>query len=142
MTKKSKRMNTVLWLAARAEREAADRLLASGRELEELNATLMQLESGREDYVARLTGGASMGLAQMRELHGFISKIDVAITQVRAQIAQKEQLNHRHRESWQGEKKRSQALDGVVDRYRREEAKVAEARLQREIDDRPPRRGF
>jgi flagellar FliJ protein len=134
-------MNTVLWLAARAEREAADKLIASGRELEELNATLLQLQTGREDYVAQLTGGARMGVAQMRELHGFIAKIDAAIMQVRAQVAQKEQVNHRHREHWQGEKKRSQALDGVVDRYRREEAKVVEARLQREIDDRPPRRG-
>jgi flagellar protein FliJ len=140
VTKKSKRMSTVLWLAERAERDAAEKLIASARELEELQQTLRQLQAGREDYVAQLSGGARMGVARMRELYGFISKIDLAITQVRSQLAQKEQTNARHREHWQGEKKRSQALDGVADRYRREEAKVAEARLQREIDDRPPRR--
>jgi flagellar export protein FliJ len=140
VTRKTRQIKTVQWLAARAERDAAEKLIASGRELEELQQTLQQLEAGRQDYVAQLSGGARMGVARMRELHGFISKIDLAIAQVRTQLAQKEQTNHRHREHWQGEKKRTQALDGVADRYRREEARVAEARLQREIDDRPPRR--
>jgi flagellar export protein FliJ len=140
MIRKSKRLDVVRWLAANSERNAAEKLLASGREVEEINRMLEQLLAGREEYVERLTGGNSMGVAQMRELRGFINKLDDAIAQLQAQLAHKEQLNTKHREHWQGEKRRSKAIDGVVDRYRRAEANADEQRLQREIDDRPPRR--
>lgn len=133
-------MDVVRWLAANSERDAAEKLQASGREVEDIHRTLEQLLLGREEYVARLSGGTSMGVAQMRELRAFVAKLDEAIAQVRAQLAHKEQLNAKHREQWQGQKRRTQAIDGVVDRYRRSEQNAEEQRLQREIDDRPPRR--
>ena len=140
MAKKNKRMDTVLWLAAQSERAAAERLLASRREVDDLSQKLAQLEAGRAGYLSRLASGTTMGVAQMRELRNFVNKLDIAIAQLQQQLAHKETLNDQHREQWQGQKRRQDALGNIADRYRREEERVAENKVQREIDDRRPTR--
>ncbi|MCG3144200.1 MAG: hypothetical protein HONDAALG_01604 [Gammaproteobacteria bacterium] len=138
MAGKSKRMGTVLWLAAQSERAAAERLLASRREIDDLSHKLAQLQAGRSEYLSRLASGTTMGVAQMRELRNFVGKLDIAISQLRQQLAHKQDLNDQHREQWQGQKRRQDALGDIADRYRREEARAAENKVQREIDDRRP----
>ena len=136
-SKKLQRMTTVQWLAMRSVRDAADELIASGREVNELTSQIEGLRAGREEYVTRLSSGNAMGLAELRL---FISKLDGVIDKLQQQLKRKEQQNTRHREQWQGQKRRSQALDNIGDRYRREEEQNREAKLQREIDDYPGRK--
>ncbi len=138
MAGKKKRMDTVLWLAAQSERAAAERLLASRREVDDLSQKLAQLQAGRSEYLSRLASGTTMGVAQMRELRNFVSKLDIAISQLQQQLAHKQNLNDQHREHWQGQKRRQDVLGNIADRYRREEARAVENKVQREIDDRRP----
>jgi len=138
MAGKNKRMDTVLWLAAQSERAAAERLLTSRREVDDLSQKLAQLQAGRSEYLARLASGTTMGVGQMRELRNFVGKLDIAIAQLQQQLAHKQNLNDQHREQWQGQKRRQDALGSIADRYRREEARAAENKVQREIDDRRP----
>ncbi len=138
MAGKSKRMGTVLWLAAQSERAAAERLLASRHEVDDLSQKLAQLQAGRSEYLSRLASGTTMGVAQMRELRNFVGKLDIAISQLQQQLAHKQDLNDQHREQWQGQKRRQDALGDIADRYRREEARATENKVQREIDDRRP----
>lgn len=138
MAGKGKRLDTVLWLAAQSERAAAERLLASRREVDDLSQKLAQLQAGRSQYLSRLASGTTMGVAQMRELRNFVSKLDIAISQLQQQLAHKQNLNDQHREQWQGQKRRQDALGDIADRYRREDARAAENKVQREIDDRRP----
>lgn len=138
MAGKGRRLETVLWLAAQSERTAAERLLASRREVDDLSQKLAQLQAGRSQYLSRLVSGTTMGVAQMRELRNFVSRLDIAIAQLQQQLAHKQNVNDQHREQWQGQKRRQDALGGIADRYRREEARAAENKVQREIDDRRP----
>ncbi len=138
MAGKGKRMKTVLWLAEQSERAAAERLLASRREVDDLAQKLAQLQAGRSQYLSRLVSGTTMGVAQMRELRNFVSRLDIAIAQLQQQLAHKQNVNDQHREQWQGQKRRQDALGDIADRYRREEARAAESKVQREIDDLRP----
>lgn len=136
MTQRSKRMGTVLWLAAQSERAAAERLISSRRELNELSGKLAQLQAGRAEYMTRLESGASMGASQMRELRRFVEKLDVAIAQLQQQVRHKEQVSTQHQEQWHGQRKRKEAIGNIAERYQRAEERAAESKLQFEIDDR------
>ncbi|MGQ0658914.1 MAG: flagellar export protein FliJ [Chromatiales bacterium] len=138
---RSRRMDRIVWVAAQAEREEAERLLRNRRELDELTQKIEQLQSSRKEYMTRLGSGAAMSAVQMRELRRFIEKLDVAIRHLVHQMALKSQLDAQYQEAWIGRKRRTEALDGVAGRYRREEARAAESRAQREIEDRRLVRG-
>lgn len=136
MTNKSKRMGTVLWLAAQTERAAAERLIASRRELDDLNQKLAHLRAGRDEYLTRLRMGTTMSVTEMRELRHFVEKLDGVITQLQHQVQHKEQVNTQHQGEWHGQKRRKDALGNIADRYRRAEQRAEENRTQLEIDDR------
>jgi len=137
---RSRRMETIVWLAAQAERDAAERLLSSRRELDDLTHKLRQLHAGRDEYTARLASGTAMSALQMRELRHFIDKLNAAIGQLERQIQHKQQVNAEQQDAWVGRKRRTEALGDIAGRYRREEARTAESRAQRELDDRRVRR--
>jgi flagellar export protein FliJ len=136
MKQQSKRMDWVTWLAAQSERAAAERLQASRHELDDLQRKLQQMEAVRAEYLTRLGSGTTMAIGEMRELHFFVEKLDAAIAQLHQQAQHKEKLNSQHREQWQGQRRRREALGNIANRYRRSEERTAENREQLEIDDR------
>ncbi len=133
---RSRRMDTIVWVAAQTEREAAERLIRNRRDLDDLTQKLQQFRSNRHEYVRQLASGAAMSAAQMRELRRFVVKLDGVIRHLEQQVTLKSKLNVQHQEEWIGQKRRTEALSDIAGRYRDEEARALESRVQIDIDDR------
>ena len=136
---RSKRMQTIVRLAAHAEQDAARLLLASRRELDEFEQKLEHLKTCRGEYMDQLlqTSGESMQAQRMHELRGFIKRLDEVIGQLEGQRSQKQNVTDQRETAWMQNKNRARVLGDITDRYRNDEIKRAELRLQFEIDDRP-----
>ena len=136
---RSKRMQNILRLAAHAEQDAAQRLLASRRDLDEFEQKLEHLRTCRAEYMAQLleSSSVSMQLQRMQELRGFIQRLDDVIAQMERQCGQKQKATDQNQETWAQNKNRTRVLGDITDRYRNSEIKRDELKLQFEIDDRP-----
>lgn len=136
---KSKRMQPILLLAEQAERDAAQLLRDSHRDVEECERQLDHLSTCRREYLEQMQGtiGGTMSAARMHELRSFIHRLDQAIHQVETLFERKKTANDRRKDQWVGARYRAQALGNVTARYRADEQKSRELKHQIEIDDRP-----
>jgi len=133
---RSRRMDTIVWVAAQTEREAAERLIKNRRDLDDLTQKLQQFRSNRHEYARQLASGAAMSAAQMRELRRFVVKLDGVIRHLEQQVTLKSKLNAQHRDEWIGKKRRTEVLSDIASRYRDEEARALDSRVQIDIEDR------
>lgn len=134
---RSDRMKSIARLAKVKERDAAEALARSNRELSQQERKLAELRSYREDYVRGLEApeGGTLSAGEMRDIKAFIQCLDQAIAQLEQQRDQKELSNERDKDAWIGTRHRADALDAVVDKYRSAERKATDLEQDLEIDD-------
>jgi flagellar FliJ protein len=134
----SKRIKPVQQVAATRERDAARTMGHARQLLAQEEAKLVQLKQYHQEYLARFQQVSSQGMsaAQLQEYRAFLSKLDDAIQQ-QEKVGATSVANHTtHRDNWKQKRTRTQALDKVVQRYRREERKSADRVEQKENDER------
>ncbi len=135
---RSKRFKPIVNLAHNTEREAAKALGDALNRLAQSEQQLNQLYAYREEYHEKFNVSGSQGMTaqQMNEYRHFIEKITDAIDKQKKVIEQARIHLTEKKNFWFAKRGRSKALDNVLERYLKEEARQQERRLQKEIDDR------
>jgi flagellar export protein FliJ len=138
MTKRSQRISRIARVSMTAEQLAAQALAQARQEVARLSAQRHELQRYQSDYLRRLDGSLPDALPsyEAQKLRLFVQRIEQAIQSLDHQILLAGRRCERERQRWLGQHRRVNALDEVANRARLGEERAAEARLQREIDDR------
>ncbi len=133
--KRSVRLQTVVKVARRHERRAADAFTRSQQQVRTSEDQLDSLLTARRNYLARLCAGVSLGVGDAQELYRFVQRLDEAIDQLRIQIRQQRHVKLQDQANWLTTYRRVNTLTKVVDRTKRNTALGTARREQQEIDD-------
>ena len=135
---KSRRMKPLTRVATSRERTAAKELGEYRRTLADAEAKYAELVTYREEYSQQLqkSGGSGIDAQQMRDYRVFLARLNDAIGHQQASVDQHRREYEHKRRLWSEARVRANALDKVVERYRKEENTTAERREQAESDER------
>ena len=133
----SKRLKPVQKVAGSRERTAAQQFGQSQQSLNQHKIKLEELRLYQSEYIERFQSAMQNGIssAQLQEYRAFIAKLNEAIRQQEQVVASSQQDRSDKRENWQQKHTRVMALDKVVDRYKKEEVKMADKKEQNEADE-------
>ncbi|MCU7906448.1 MAG: flagellar export protein FliJ [Candidatus Thiodiazotropha sp. (ex Epidulcina cf. delphinae)] len=137
----TKRLRPVQRVAHSKEQTAARSMGEARKHLEQEEAKLQQLKRYHQEYLGRFQQTAKEGISgnQLQEYRTFLAKLDEAIRQQQEVVAASMVSHSSSKNNWKQKHTRTQALNKVVDRYRREEIQSADRREQKESDDRNQR---
>ncbi len=137
--KKSRRLKTIVELAAFNEKKAAKTMVDSRIQKEDEEKKLAQLTTFQEQYSKRLHNNASQGLAasQLIEYREFLYKIGKAIKEQEQVVGGMNESLGGHMAVWRSARHRRQGMDKIMDTTRSYEIRLQDKREQAEIDDRP-----
>jgi flagellar FliJ protein len=135
-------MQPVQRVAHSREQEAVRKLGQSQRHLDAQRAKLEELRAYREQYARNFTdsGVAGFEATRMQDYRLFLQRLGEAIRQQEALIEQFESQHEQTRHHWIKSRSHSQAIDKVVESYRRKERREKEHREQQEQDERARRK--
>ncbi len=135
--KRSQRFVPVHKLAKQSENMAAQTLGKVQRELEAQHARLNELMMYHEDYVQRFTEAASKGMniTQALSYQKFISQLETAIGEQKKQIERMREACDARKADWNSERKKTQVLEKVMLRYRKQEQQQEQRQEQRRNDE-------
>ncbi|MEN8165865.1 MAG: flagellar export protein FliJ [Pseudomonadota bacterium] len=137
----SKRLTPVRRFAQSREHKAARHMGQSHKTLQEEEAKLNQLKQYHQEYLRRFDAAARKGIGapQLQEYRAFLEKLDQAIRQQRDVVSASMADHSNNKDNWRQKHTRTQAIDKVVDRYRRQERANEGRHEQKESDDRSQR---
>lgn len=135
-----KRWQPLSRLAAIADTErdrAAGRLSVESGKHRAAQSRLEQLLTFRAEYETKLAAMTAGGLpaGQLRDYRQFLASLAEAIEQQQAVVAQAGRQLTSCREDFVACSRDSRQLQNLIERYRREEARRREKRVQRQLDD-------
>ena len=142
--KPSRRLQTVLQLAHSKERQAAEKLADSIRELALQQQQEQQLTSYKQDYseqfkhVAAEAKNKAVGAGRLANYLRFYDSLEAVGNTQHEQVELASQQQQRARALWQQQYARQKNIEKLVNRKCRQENSEAEKKLQREQDDRHP----
>jgi flagellar FliJ protein len=135
---RSKRMQPVVKVAASKEQDAARQLGECQREVDARQARLAELLAYQAEYAQRFeaSGGDGLDMARMQDYRVFLARLNDAITQQRrlVQVALNDYAKKKNH--WLSTRQQAQAIDKVVDRFKRDEVRAEGRRDQAETDER------
>ncbi len=134
--KRSKRMESIVKLAANEEKQAVARMSQAAANLEKKQATLLELEHYKLEYSQKmqLTKGNSIGVQALRRYHAFLASIEQGIAQQQQEVQKAQQAYEQARQEWMRFRTRTKALDTAMQNCRREE-RTQETKGQQKIMD-------
>ncbi len=135
--KKSNRLKPVQRLSEAREQDAAKALGDSNRHVSEQEQRLADLENYREEYARYYQQRGEQGVtaAKLMELQRFLHNLNKAIEQQQQVVAMARQRSEQSKQQWNNARGKSQALDKVVERYRKEEDRSASRQEQKDNDE-------
>ena len=138
---RSKRMQSVQHLAHNREQDAVRKLGESQQHLDAQQTKLQELRTYRNEYAKAFesSGGAGLDALRIQEYRAFLGRLNQAIQQQEAVIAQCSARHERTRQQWLATRSHSQAIDKVLERYRQQERKQQERKEQQDLDERASR---
>jgi len=133
---RSKRMQSVQHLAHNREQAAVKKLGESQQYLDVQQTKLQELRTYRDQYAKAFesSGGAGLDALRIQEYRVFLGRLNEAIQQQEAVIAQCSARLEQTRQQWLVMHSHSLAIDKVLERYRRQERKQQERNEQQELD--------
>lgn len=139
--KTSKRLQIVLQLAKLKERQAAEKLASSIREVEAQQQQLEQLEQYKIEYGEQFQRriDQSVSASQLSNFQNFYNNLEqVGDTQQERQVLVSQQRDQARRQ-WQQQYSRQKNMETLIERKYQEEQLELDNQVQREQDDRPPK---
>jgi flagellar FliJ protein len=135
--KRSGRLDVVQQVAARTERERAERVAAAERHLLEMQDKLAALERYRSEYEAGFAAraGAGLDVIGMRDFQTFLAKLGEALTQQRELVALARGALDAERSHWREAAQRTHVVETLAERWQGEESRAADRRDQQESDE-------
>jgi len=130
-------MQPVQRVAHSREQEAVQRLGQSQQYLDAQIAKLEELRAYREQYAHDFTasGGTGFDSTRLQDYRVFLGRLGDAIRQQEALISQCKIRHEQTRQYWMESRSHSQAIDKVVDGYRRQERRCQDRVEQKEQDE-------
>lgn len=133
---RSRRMEPVTRVAKNREREAARHFVKMQETVREHQLRLDELLAFREEYAQRLKAeGGAVRAGQLQDFRVFLQRLDRAIQDQQGALEGLQRELERRRAGWTAARTRHDAMDKVVDRYRRAERQRDERREQAESDE-------
>ncbi len=138
---RSKRMQPVQRVAQNREQSAVQEFGQSRQNLDAQRTRLEELCAYRDQYARdfELSSGTGLDAIRIQDYRVFLNRLSEAIRQQEALIEQCSCQHEQTRQQWVETRIHSQAIDKVVERYRREEHRQQDLREQKEQDERAQR---
>lgn len=135
---RSERLTPVTQIAEKRERDAIRIMGECQRSVDDHEKRLIELKAYRDEYCERLRNAGSKGIdpSRLNDYTIFIRKLDEAIVFQGQQITSVKKIYERKKAEWMVLRTKSQALDKVVDKYKKEERRQEDKREQNESDER------
>ncbi len=139
---RSKRMQPVKQVADNREQAAVRRLGESQQHLSAQEARLHELCAYRDQYARAFTeqGGNGIDAARLQDYRVFLARLNEAIRQQEALIVQCRSRHQQTRQQWVQTRSHNQAIDKLIERFRRDELRRHARREQQESDEHAQRR--
>ncbi|TWH64954.1 flagellar FliJ protein [Azomonas agilis] len=136
------RLEPVILMAERAEREAAKRLGQGQAQLAQAAAKLTDLEHYREDYQKRWLEQGKQGVSArwLVNYQHFMTQLDTAINQQQRSVNWYRESLEKLRQQWLQKQARLDGLRKLVARKEAEMRKKLELREQKQLDELSQRR--
>jgi flagellar protein FliJ len=135
--KRSDRLDMVQQMAARTERERAEKVGAAERHLVEMQQKLAALEKYRSEYESgfKSRAGAGLDVIGMRDFQTFLARLGEALAQQRELVNLATGALDAERNNWREAAQRQHVVETLAERWQTEESRAAERRDQIESDE-------
>jgi len=139
---RSDRLKPIIKIAESREKEAARLLGQYQQMLDRHESKLGELLNYRKEYREQFIQVGTEGIdgAKMRDYQTFLQRLDIAIGQQKHVISQAIRVYEHQKQVWQQKRSRTQVLDKVVDRYRKDEEIEQGRKEQKQLDEHAQRR--
>jgi flagellar protein FliJ len=141
MTRAS-RLEPIAEFAGKVEDEAARRLAATARAIQNKEQELTQLRSYLAEYRQRLEAEQSTESMRWQNGRAFLSRLCAAVAGQEAELQKVVERYRLEAESWRESYRRSKSLEQVVERGHREARQELQKRTQAELDEQALRRSL
>ncbi len=132
---KSKRLNSVVGIAANRQQEAARQLAELMRRQDELCKQMLQLINYRDDYKRNWFDNKQLSPPKLVDHQLFISRLNTNIERAGSQLKAIEKNLKTKMDYWQQTRTMSRALEKLVERYQAQELANHYQQLQKEQDE-------
>jgi flagellar protein FliJ len=135
--KRSERLDVVQQVAARTERERAERVAGAERHVLEMQDKLAALERYRTEYEAGFASRVAAGLdvIGMRDFQTFLARLGEALSQQRELVALARAALEAERTQWREAAQRTHVVETLAERWQGEESRAADRRDQQDSDE-------
>ena len=136
--KASKRLQPVVKVTDRREKDAAAALGKVQQELENNRQRLVELKSYRLEYASHLSQSqpGQFSGSKLKDYQSFLNNLDRAIEQQKQVIVKFKQDYERQKRQWLTARNRKKAVNSLLDKHILAEEKQQERKIQSEVDDR------
>lgn len=135
MKKRSERMQKVYLLSETEEQEECRAMGQVQQRLERDIERLEELKAYRESYGNRRKLERQFSSVQWKDYQSFLQRLDQAVAAQTQVVMDSRQNRDAHRRCWMAKRRKAEALERVVERYRSEETAARERNLQKASDD-------
>ncbi|MCK4711219.1 MAG: flagellar export protein FliJ [Gammaproteobacteria bacterium] len=135
--KRSERFKPIHNLAQQSEDVAAQTLGKIQRELSNHHLKLSELMKYYQEYTERFNQQAEKGMSitQVQSYQKFISQLEVAIVEQKKHINRVSETCDSSRADWTVERQKSQVLETVINRCKKQEQKIHNRKEQSRTDE-------
>lgn len=139
--KRSQRLQTIVDLHVRQEKDALQIMGRCQQQLQEQQNQLTHLKNYRGEYLQKLAERqqAGMNVSQLLEFRAFADKLDIAIEGQRQAVLTQEREYQRAQSKWEECHQRTKSLEKLSELALAEELKLENKREQSEQDARASR---
>jgi flagellar protein FliJ len=134
---RSERLDVVQQVAARNEREHAERVAAAQRHLQEMEDKHAALEKYRAEYEAGFAARSRAGFDAIgvRDFQAFLAKLGEALVAQGEVVKQARAAVDAVRAQWREAAQRAHVVDSLAERWQHEETRAADRREQNATDE-------
>jgi flagellar protein FliJ len=133
---KSKRFEPIRDIASTSARDLSRAMAEAGRKVTDLERQLQQLQAYREEYVRNSTqSGGAIDAVKLQNYRSFLDRLGEALRQHEKNLGAAHAEYERRRTVWSEKRIEAESLDRVVERFKKEEQREADARDQRDGDE-------
>ncbi len=134
---RSERLKPIQRLNESRENDAARALGHSVQTLQQQTQRLSELQQYRDEYDRKIQELGQNGViaSRLQQMQSFLNNLNLAIAQQQGIVEQAQRQQEQQRHSWQRAHNKSQVMDNVAERYRRDEQYLANKRDQKENDE-------
>ncbi len=133
---KSKRFEPIREIASISAMDLSRAMAEAGRKVTDLERQLEQLAAYREEYVRNsMQAGGAIDAVKLQNYRSFLERLGEAMRQHEKNLTAARAEYERRRTVWSEKRIEAESLGRVVERFKKEEQREADAREQRDGDE-------